>query len=89
MAAVTVVWLWAGRLTWALRLPRPRPAAPVLIKSKASAAVSDEPEAPAKVFMRTAGTAHFGNCPFACSFRIFMCRRIRRRRSIGLCESAL
>ncbi len=23
MAAVTVVWLWAGRLTWALRLPRP------------------------------------------------------------------
>ncbi len=26
MAAVTVVWLWAGRLTWALRLPRPRPA---------------------------------------------------------------
>ena len=67
MAAVTVVWLWAGRLTWALRLPRPRPAAPVLIKSKASAAVSDEPEAPAKVFMRTAGTAHFGNCPFACA----------------------
>ena len=45
----------------------PRPAAPVLIKSKASAAVSNEPEAPAKVFMRTAGTAHFGNCPFACA----------------------
>lgn len=29
MVAVTVVWLWAGRLTWVLRLPRPRPAASV------------------------------------------------------------
>ena len=88
MAAVTVVWLWAGRLTWALRLPRPRPAAPVLIKSKASrrSATSLKHQQGLYAYRRH-GT--FWELPFRLRFRVFMCRRIRRRRSIGLCESAL